>query len=150
MKIIDSFRGDYFFLSNFYPCPLTFEGIQYPSSEHAFVAQKIKSPLCRQVLAQVSEPGAAKRMGRNLPIRKDWNDVRIPLMLMIVFTKFHNPEMSNRLLATGDAELIEGNWWHDNFWGNCKCVKCQRTEGQNHLGRILNITRFYLKEQRSK
>ena len=44
-------------------------------------------------------------------------------------------------MATAPAPLLEGNYWHDNYWGDCKCKTCEKTEGQNKLGRILMIVR---------
>jgi hypothetical protein len=148
--MINTFRGKYAFLSNFHPCIVSFEGIAYPSSEHAFIAQKILSPICRRVISQILEPGTAKRIGRNLPIRKDWNDVRVSLMLMILFAKFSDQTIANKLLLTDNEELVEGNWWHDNFWGNCQCEKCKNITGQNWLGKLLTVVRFYLKVQKEK
>jgi predicted NAD-dependent protein-ADP-ribosyltransferase YbiA (DUF1768 family) len=51
--------------------------------------------------------------------------------------KFAIPEFRVKLLATGDEELMEGNTWHDNTWGNCVCAKCQNTPGRNMLGMLL-------------
>jgi len=144
MGRIDSFKDENFFLSNFYPCLITYEDIQYPSSEHAFVAHKILSLLCRRVIAQIEGAGAVKKAGRRLPIRPDWNDVRLAVMLCILIAKFSIPWLAKKLIDTGDAELVEGNWWHDNFWGDCKCEKCKNIPGQNWLGRLLMTVRWYL------
>ena len=42
-----------------------------------------------------------------------------------------NPELAEKLLATGEQELVEGNNWNDTFWGMC------RGKGKNMLGNIL-------------
>jgi ribA/ribD-fused uncharacterized protein len=89
-------------------------------------------------------PGKAKRAGRNLQLRHDWEKVKYDVMLDIVFAKFYqHPELAAKLLATGDAELIEGNWWNDTTWGVCNGV------GSNWLGRILMMVRarLYLEAQ---
>ena len=65
-------------------------------------------------------------------MRPDWNDIRVDIMRNIVNAKFtQNPDLMNKLLETNDAELLEGNWWKDTFWGICN------GEGENNLGKIL-------------
>lgn len=132
MGPIDRFEGDNHFLSNFYPVQVWFEGMGYPSSEHAFVAAKTQDMTIRRVIQRMSTPGAVKKYGRQLRLRPDWNAYRLVAMENIVRAKFTlNPELKEKLINTGDAELIEGNWWNDTYWGVCNGV------GQNHLGKIL-------------
>ena len=40
---ISNFKGEYFFLSNFYETPVNIEGITYKNSEAAFQAQKCRT-----------------------------------------------------------------------------------------------------------
>ena len=76
--------------------------------------------------------GQAKRLGKRVELRPDWEDVKIDIMRQVLKSKFtQNPELKAKLIATGDAELIEGNNWNDRFWGVCN------GKGQNHLGRLL-------------
>jgi ribA/ribD-fused uncharacterized protein len=132
MPAITSFSGDHAFLSNFYPADTPYEGMVYPSSEHAFQAAKTLDREERQRLAALSTPAKAKRAGRRVDLRPDWEQVKIAIMKDIVRAKFqHNQELGQKLLATGDAELVEGNQHRDRFWGVCG------GEGQNWLGRIL-------------
>jgi N-glycosidase YbiA len=128
---ITSFNGEFSFLSNFHPCPVNFEGIRFPTSEHAFQAAKTLDHNQRAIIAMLMTPGKAKRAGRKLHIRPDWERVKIPTMEKILRMKFSNPEMREKLLATGDRVLIEGNNWNDTFWGVCN------NQGENHLGRLL-------------
>jgi N-glycosidase YbiA len=138
MKRIDSFRGDYCFLSNFHPCKIQYEGIEYTSVEHAYQASKSMSWKIRKEIANLLKPGDAKRMGKNLLIRKDWDTVKLSIMKELVKKKFSIPELQKKLLATGDAELVEGNWWGDDFWGVCN------GRGENYLGKILmEVRNFY-------
>ena len=58
--------------------------------------------------------------------------------------KFAIPELKEMLLATGDEELIEGTWWHDQFWVVCYFDQ-HKGEGQNHLGKLLMKIREELK-----
>lgn len=61
--------------------------------------------------------GAAKRRGRRLHLRSDWQERRVSVMRELLAIKFGGPDVREHLLATGDAVLVEGNWWGDQFWG---------------------------------
>src|SRR5215213_5492309 len=114
---IQSFRGIYRFLSNFYPCKILYMGIEYPSSEHAFQAAKTHDPLVRQRMAEMSSPAVAKRVGRIIPLRTEWKEIRLLIMEEILRIKFSNPALCRMLLSTKTHMLIEGNSWGDKFWG---------------------------------
>ena len=139
MEPITSFKDRYSFLSNFYPHPIEFEGVRFPTSEHAFQAAKSLDPTDRQKIAELATPGKAKAAGKRVKLRKDWNDIRVAIMTTILRIKFADPNLKEALLATGDAPLIEGNTWNDTFWGVC------RGKGQNNLGRILETIRAELR-----
>ena len=129
--MINSFRGKYFFLSNFYEIPVIFDGIRYQSSEAAFQAQKCADYEDRKAFANMT-PDESKKAGRKCNLRSDWEDVKVDLMKKIVYSKFtQNPYLAYGLLATGNEELIEGNTWGDKIWGQVN------GEGQNLLGKIL-------------
>lgn len=138
--IIDKFDGEYAFLSNFYEAPVVWEGITYPSTEHAFQAAKVINPVTRMEIAAAPTPGIAKRMGRKVNLRHDWEQVKFDIMLDIVMAKFRqHKDLAEALVNTGDAELIEGNTWNDTTWGVCNGI------GANQLGNILMIVRAQLK-----
>lgn len=142
--MINSFSGDYRFLSNFYPAPLTVEidghRMSSVSSEHVYQAAKTLDHDERVKLLLAPSAGAAKKLGRHLTLRSDWNDIRLYVMYKIVRAKFEqNPHLAAKLLATGDQELVEGNHWGDTFWGVC------RGKGQNNLGKILMLVREELR-----
>jgi ribA/ribD-fused uncharacterized protein len=130
-KPIDSFTGDHRFLSNFYLCTVRYLGQEFPSVEHAFQAAKATNSTDRERIRKCLTPKDAKRLGRVIKLREDWESVKIAHMEMFVEEKFKEPELRQWLLATGDAELVEGNSWGDRFWGKYNGV------GENHLGRIL-------------
>jgi predicted NAD-dependent protein-ADP-ribosyltransferase YbiA (DUF1768 family) len=71
---ISGFSGEYRFLSNFYPAAIIYLDAVYPTAEHA------------------ASPGAAKRLGRTVVLRHDWERVRKQVMLEVVLAKFgqHN------------------------------------------------------------
>lgn len=142
MDQITSFTGKYRFLSNFYPVELELDET-YPTAEHAYQACKTLNPELREQIALLETPGLAKRFGRAIPIRQDWERIKVGIMKSIVIEKFNNPELGEMLLSTGDATLIEGNSWGDKFWG---CVwNGQEWEGKNHLGKILMEVREMLR-----
>src|SRR5262245_50753991 len=117
-EAISDFRGDYDFLSNFYPAVVTYEGADYQKVEHAFQAAKTFDHAQRRALRSAKTPSEAKRMGKRVTRREDWFDVSLVIMEALVRQKVtHYPALRAALLATGDAELIEGNTWNDRFYG---------------------------------
>jgi ribA/ribD-fused uncharacterized protein len=128
--MITEFEREYRWLSNFWPAPVVYDGVRYDSVEHAYVAAKTDQPELRLPLQRMN-PGAAKRYGRTLPLRKGWDDMRIDVMRSLLLQKFVSGYLREDLLATGNQFLIEGNTWGDTFWGVCKGV------GENHLGKLL-------------
>jgi ribA/ribD-fused uncharacterized protein len=148
---IEDFRGDYHFLSNFAPAQVTLDGMKFPTVEHAYQAAKTLEPQKREQILGASTPGLARKMGRKLTQRPDWPEVKVKVMQDLVAQKFDSqPDLIKLLLATGDAELVEGNTWHDNFWGDCRCPRCAEVTGQNWLGRILMEVRERLRHQGTK
>lgn len=136
MNKIDEFEGKYRFLSNFFPCVIEYEGITYPSTEHAYQAAKTLNQEHRQMIADMPTPGKAKKAGQIVEVREDWNEIKFWIMYDICKLKFIQPEFEEKLLSTGNVELIEGNYWHDNVWGVCTCSNCPG-EGTNLLGKVL-------------
>lgn len=137
MNKIDEFRGKYFFLSNFYNCKVIYNGVEYENNESAFQAQK--QPNIAHTFSHLN-PSQAKSKGRKVTLRHDWEKVKDSIMFEICYNKFSkNEELKEKLLLTGDAELIEGNTWNDTYWGVCK------GRGKNKLGKILMKIREELK-----
>jgi len=131
------FDLDYDFLSNFYPSTIKLEGLTYPTVEHAFQAYKCKDPKDRIVFTENISPGTAKRMGRKVFLRKDWEVVKDDIMFSCLLIKFKDERLKQMLLETGDTFLVEGTLWHDNYWGDCYCESCTNIKGQNKLGYML-------------
>lgn len=136
--MIGVFDGEFAFLSNFHTSPIADEdGIIYPTVEHYFQAMKTLDKTQRFNIAIQPTPGKAKRLGRQVELRKDWEQVKEQVMYEALTKKFSDPILRELLLNTGDAWLEEGNTWHDNYWGICQCIKCQDTMGKNKLGKLL-------------
>lgn len=141
ISTIGSFRGKYYFLSNFFPAEVTYNGLTYQNNEAAFQAQKTYSKEERIEFTTL-EPRDAKRRGRRVRLRRDWEQVKDRIMEEIVRAKFsQNEELKEQLLATGDAQLVEGNRWNDRYWG----VDIRSGVGENHLGKILMKVRSELR-----
>jgi len=96
------------------------------------------------LIRRAKTPAIAKKLGQKALLREDWEEIKVPLMTELVFLKFEqNQDLKNKLLSMNLAKLVEGNYWHDNFWGNCFCSRCKDIEGQNVLGIILMGVREY-------
>jgi len=139
MKKIENF-SQHRWLSNFYPAPVTFEAYTYASVEHAYQAAKTLDDGERELFRDAQTTASiAKKLGKKVTVRADWDMVRLGTMEDLVWQKFStHPDLAEKLLSTGDAEIEEGNWWNDRFWGVCKGV------GENNLGKILMRVRLIL------
>lgn len=131
---IMEFRGDNRYLSNFFPASFVWNNTLWPNAEVAYQAAKATS--AEDALSFMSlTAGQAKRHGREIKIREDWDEVKFDLMRDIVRAKFvQNPELRDKLLATGTSHIEEGNNHNDRIWGVCPPGSSQ---GQNWLGKIL-------------
>lgn len=129
--MIEQFKDEYFFLSNFYSSTIIVDNIAFPTVEHYFQAMKTTNQKEIIKIANALTPGEAKRLGRKVHLRADWENVKDEVMLNGLRKKFSIPELRDKLLATGDEYLIEGNTWGDKYWGICD------GEGENHLGILL-------------
>lgn len=140
--MIAEFQNEYRFLSNFFPCRIDWEGITYPSVEHAYQASKTLDQKERRQITNLPTPGKAKRAGQKLKIRPDWEEVKIPVMESLVCQKFtRHSSLKRLLLATENQEIQEGNTWNDTFWG----ISLSTSEGRNELGKILMRVRRELR-----
>lgn len=139
--MIAHFTEEHRYLSNFFIEP---DG---STVEHEFQAAKTRDLFEKLEILRAPTPRDAKRLGRNVALRPHWDDLRIGEMSSLVLRKFFDhPGLAKALLATGDQQLVEGNHWHDNFWGKCHCHRCENFSlvGHNHLGLILMDVRAVL------
>ena len=139
--MIDIFNGKFGFLSNFYEVPILYNGILYNSTEAAFQAAKCKTDEERRKFIGL-RPGAAKRLGRRVELRDDWEEIKDQVMYYVCKQKFtENEDLKIKLLQTGLEPIVEGITWGDTYWGKCKGV------GQNKLGQTLMRIRNELYER---
>lgn len=141
--MINQFKGPYSWLSNFEPVIIFWKGLKFPTVEHAYVAAKSTDVKFWQKISKISAKnvGLAKKEGRNTLLRPSWNNTKIIFMEQFLRQKFGYNRFKNKLYLTGNEELIEGNYWHDNFWGDCYCEKCKNIKGINFLGKIIMLIR---------
>lgn len=138
--MINQFRDNYFFLSNFFPAAMVYDGIQYENAEAAFQAQKCQSRNDRLQFSKLN-PSEAKRLGRRVGLRPDWENIKVDVMREVVKAKFcGNRTLTEKLLATSGEYLEEGNTWGDRTWGTVN------GQGSNFLGQILMDLRTELEK----
>jgi ribA/ribD-fused uncharacterized protein len=139
--VIDSFTGQYRFLSNFADSPVKCYNRIVPTVEHAYQAYKADNPRDCDLICGARSPGVAKKLGRQISIRSDWDSVKDNMMLLLLREKFENIELGLKLLDTEDALLIEGNAWGDRYWGKCNGT------GLNKLGILLMQVRSEMRNE---
>jgi ribA/ribD-fused uncharacterized protein len=137
---IEAFRGRWTKLGNYSSCVVFFEGHAYQSVEHAYQAQKSADPQVQKQIRDQATPATAKKLARSVELRPDWEAIKVDLMRRLLVEKFSQEPERTVLMSTGDAELIEGNWWGDRFWGQCPVGN-----GNNWLGRLLMEIRTELR-----
>lgn len=143
-----AFKGTY--LSNFWPAPVEYQGLIYPTVENFYQAMRLEDRSAREEFVGL-HPAEAKKKGRAAEQRKDWStSMAEKVMLYGLRQKFFaGSELANKLLATGSEELVETNYWHDLRWGKCTCPKHQG-QGENKLGILLMQVRDELSNQREE
>lgn len=133
------------FLSNFSLCSVKFEGLTYISVEHAYQAAKSLDEDVRKLVMSEPTPARAKRRGKAIVLRPNWDNIKFDIMHDLLVQKFaSDTTFERKLLDTGDAILIEGNYWHDLCWGQCYCPR-HKWEGGNALGNMLMEIRAEIK-----
>jgi len=146
--MINSFRGENAFLSNYHPTVVEYEGEKYSTVEHAYQAAKTLELDLRRQIQHADTPGKAKELGQKVPLRHGWQEgLKFDVMRELLHQKFQIEKYKDRLLATENRYLEEGNWWHDNIFGNCTCIKCENVHGENMLGKLLMEVRTKLQEE---
>lgn len=138
-----------FKFSNFQPSPFKLDNRVWPTVEHYFQAMKSLDSDDWEKIRKLDTPGKAKRAGRKLRLRPDWEKVKEDFMMKALRAKFKMKDFKRSLLSTGDEEIVEWNKWHDNEWGSCTCPRCINFPGRNKLGKLLMQLRDELSEDRN-
>jgi len=155
--MILEFQKEYRWLSNFYPAVVTYQGVEYPSVEHAYMSAKSNDILHPHGLSRKEIPwkefckdpsnsaGTIKKQSRKITLVENWDKIKLQVMEECLRSKFSQDPFKTMLLETGDQHLQEGNWWSDVYWG----VNLKTNKGENHLGKLLMKIRFELKNKKS-
>ncbi len=139
--------GTHTVLSNFYQSAFSaphfslnrLTTVEWKSVEHYYQAAKARDVASAEWVRSADTPGEAKRRGRKVPLRDDWEAVKIPVMRNALALKFApDTQEAAYLRSTEDFVLVEGNDWGDIFWGVAGGF------GQNWLGYLLMAQRGYL------
>jgi len=147
------YEQDFYVLSNFSAFNLQWEGLTFPTSEHAYHWEKfafgeLDPPgghwdAATEILHAPSAHEAFKIAERKKHLRRaDWDQLKVGVMHRILRAKADQHEYVRRkLLATGDRALIE-NSWRDDFWG-----WGPNRDGKNMLGTLWMRVRAELRGQ---
>jgi ribA/ribD-fused uncharacterized protein len=142
-KFIGSFRGDKFFLSNFYGSPIVVKGKMYLTSEHFYQASSAEKEEDAEKIRLCKTPGETKKIVKNIKKRKDWDSIKLKIMnIALTYKFFQNIEIARKLYDTKNEEIIEYNNWGDKFWGK----DIETKEGKNNLGILLMDVRKRIKK----
>lgn len=140
----ESDKEQYGCFSNFHEGPYEIDGKMWPTTEHYFAAMKTLDPNLQEDIRKAPTPLDAKRMGRVVPLREDWEDAKYDVMLDALRAKFgNNPKLKEVLLSTGDALIYEDSPY-DKVWGTGE--RGGVGTGQNLLGKALMQVRNELGE----
>jgi hypothetical protein len=134
--ILFNSRGREFgFLSNFHKSKIVADGVEYGSVEHYYQAMKSTCVGERAAVRLAATPLAAKRAGKNVTIRPDWDLVKEGVMRQALWLKFLDPELRRLLVATAGRRLVE-DVASDYYWG-----RGADGTGKNRLGALLEEIR---------
>jgi ribA/ribD-fused uncharacterized protein len=137
--LISEFRGEYAFLSNFYNSAFEYDGFEFTTVEHAYQAYKTEDKKMFNLIRLAKTANEAKRMGKRVRLRDDWELIKVGLMENLIWNKFKDKKLRKKLLNTGAAVIQEGNTWGDTFWG------VYQGTGENVLGKIIMQVRDKLR-----
>lgn len=146
--MINKFRGNYRWLSNMFETPVILHGVKYISVEHAYQSAKsIDEEWKKTCASDQYSSGEIKKLSKSVKIRHDWSEIKNKIMWYLLKQKFSKDPIKSWLLETGNEEIVEGNSWHCNYWGNCTCDKCSDIKGRNLLGKMIMRIRDDLRKE---
>lgn len=132
--MIKEFRGEYRWLSNFAPCKILLDGVEYPSVEAAYMSAKSNDLSWKEFCSDRNNTaGQIKKASRGVKLVPNWEQIKLQVMRDCVIQKFNQEPYKTKLKNTGNVKIQEGNMWNDKFWGVC----LKTGFGLNHLGKII-------------
>lgn len=154
MKEISFYRANekpYGVFSNLSRRPIIFEGVEYPTSEHAYQAGKARKDSVREWLMAAPSPALLAMAAHGLyvwDVHPDWSKTKFDRMKRVLQAKFtQHEDLKQLLLSTGDARLVElatVNNAVNRLWGEVNGV------GKNMLGQLLMEVRGELRADQIK
>lgn len=132
--IVD-FAGEHFYLSNFYPCNIKYNDINFYSVEHAFQVTKTSDNEWKNKIINAPTPTLAKAYGSKAPIVDGWKKIRLNVMYDLLKIKFSDVVLIACLLRTGSRIIVDGNTYGENYWG--AFIRDNKVVGENKLGMML-------------
>lgn len=139
--MIKEFQGEFRWLSNFTPCHINLDGRDFTSVEHAYMSAKSDSADWKDFCQKEMSAGLVKKRSRYIQLVNNWENIKVDIMRECISQKFEHPFLKEKLLATGNVHIQEGNMWNDKFWGVC----LKTNKGQNILGKLIMEKREQLK-----
>lgn len=137
--MIKEFQDEYRWLSNFAPCKIVLDEIEYPSVEHAYMSAKSNDPDWKEFCSKTESPGQVKRASRSIDIIPKWDEIKLKVMKECINQKYNQEPYLTKLRNTGNKYIQEGNRWNDKFWG--VDLKNEPNEGFNNLGKLIMTKR---------
>ena len=141
--MIQEFKNEYSWLSNFSPVEIELGGVIYSSVEHAYMSAKSPNTEWKIFCRDTENPGKVKKEGRKVNLICGWDSIKVSIMRSCLLQKFQQEPYKSLLIKTGDEHIQEGNWWNDQFWG----VDLKTGRGENVLGNIIMDIRKELLEK---
>ena len=142
--MIKEFQGEFRWLSNFAPCIIVLNDIEYPSVEHAYMSAKSDDPAWKHYCSKLNvTAGEVKRASRGVKLVDGWNNKKLDIMTECIKQKFNQEPYKSKLIDTGDQHIQEGNMWDDKYWGVC----LKTNKGENHLGELIMMVRDEISHQ---
>lgn len=139
---IPYYENSYFALNNFSAHTIKYNGIFYPTAEHAFHGAKFDDEKIKEEIRNTTSPLEAFELGKKYKLlrKTNWNEIKVNILYEILKEKVkQHEEVKKVLLSTNEEEIVEDNP-NDDFWGNGK-----DGSGQNQTGKILMKIRVELK-----
>lgn len=147
--MVTEFKGEYFFLSNYYLIPILYNDLYYPSVEHAYMSAKCDDPSWKGYCGNSNiTPADVKRESKYVKLVDNWDVIKFKVMKDCLRNKFEVPSLRLKLIQTGNQNLQEGNYWGDQIWGID--LNVNPNFGENMLGRLLMEIRNNINEELEK
>lgn len=135
--------------SPLFPLPLVVQHRQYPSLHHYFLCERFRGTPAEEVIRKAPSAWELERIVRDAEERnyqqKDWNRVKLDVMLLGNYFKFKQNALARRTLLETEDRILVNHSASDDFW-------CDNGDGsgKNLLGVCLMSVRNRLQRENPK